>query len=65
MVVVVELGPIQHDHDLFTNGHDELHPLLLDRFDVDANVAQQTIDLLDAALGLDPRQQRVCLADGS
>jgi hypothetical protein len=48
VVVVVELGPVQCDDDLLARGHDELHPLLLDRLDIDAGVTQQPVDLLDA-----------------
>jgi hypothetical protein len=63
MVVPVEVGPVQGDHDARGRADDELDPPPHHRIDVDSVVAQQPIDLLHATLRRDVRHARIGLPD--
>jgi hypothetical protein len=64
VVVLLEVGPVERDHDLLADADHEPDPRLEDDAHVEARVAQQPIDLLDPTLGLDVGDLRVRLADG-
>jgi hypothetical protein len=50
VIVSVELGPVQRDHELLAVGDHERHPVREQRPHVDAVVAEHPIGLLDAVL---------------
>jgi len=64
VIVLLEVRPVQRDNDLFADPEHELYPRPQGLEHVDAGIAQQPVDLLDPALGLDIRDLRIRLVDG-
>ena len=58
LVVFFKISPVQDDDDLFSFSDYVFDPQRQDFFDIDALVAQQSIDLLDAVLA----RQAVCVS---
>ena len=52
MVVFLEVRPVERHDDLFALGDHEAHPRFEEAPNVEAVVAQESVDLLDAVLGL-------------
>jgi hypothetical protein len=61
--VVVEVCPIQRDHELPADPHHEGHPRLESRVQCKIPIGQQPVDLPDPALGADSCHLRVGLSD--
>lgn len=64
LVVLVEVGPVQHHDDLQALAQDEGNPGGEQRMDVQAAVGKEAVDLLDGVLGVVSIAQREALPDG-
>lgn len=63
LVVVVEIGPIQREHNLLAAAQDEGGPGLEQSPNVVGRIAREAINLLDAMLGHGSGQLGVALSD--
>ena len=64
VVILVKLGPVHGDDNLFALGNDIGHPILKQEPDVELGVGQQAVDLFDGMLAVNTAGNREAIANG-